>query len=204
MLPGEQPREFVLTPKQENLYLEMAPQPLHDVAMLCLDTGMRIGEALRLTRADLNIQDGYLEVRYGKSKNACRRLYLSPRVINMFKGRSGKHPIYVFPGRPLKRQNGEIRPFTVEAVDKQHNELRTLLKMPREFVIHSLRHSFGTMLGQSGVDAFAIKKIMGHSTVKVSERYIHPSEEAVRLALKNCTNHSSLLQFPLQLPKLRP
>ena len=184
MLPGEKPREFVLNPQQERLYLEMTRQPLKDVAVLCLDTGMRIGEALRLTWGDVNMLEGYLEVRFGKSKNATRRLYMSPRVTEMLKGRQGMHPVFVFPGRPLKRLNGEIRPFTVEAVDKHHSELRSVLKLPREFVIHSLRHSFGTRLGASGVDGFAIKKIMGHSTVRVSERYIHPSDDAVRLAFE--------------------
>ena len=44
------------------------------------------------------------------------------------------------------------------------------------------------MPGQPEVDAFAIKKIMGHSTVKVRERYIHPSEKAVRLAFEKVQN----------------
>jgi hypothetical protein len=46
------------------------------------------------------------------------------------------------------------------------------------------------MLGESAVDAYAIKKIMGHSTVKVSERYIHPSEGAVRLTLEKVQNQN--------------
>jgi hypothetical protein len=38
------------------------------------------------------------------------------------------------------------------------------------------------MLGQLGVDAFAMKKILGYSTVRVSERYVHYSQEAVKAA----------------------
>jgi hypothetical protein len=41
LLPGERVREFVLSDKQERPYLEAAPQPLADVALLMLDTGMR-------------------------------------------------------------------------------------------------------------------------------------------------------------------
>jgi integrase len=44
MLPGERVRSFVLKPEQERLYLEMAPQPLRDLAVLILDTGLRRGE----------------------------------------------------------------------------------------------------------------------------------------------------------------
>jgi hypothetical protein len=36
-----------------------------------------------------------------------------------------------------------------------------------------------TRLGESGVDAFTIMRIAGHSSITVSRRYIHPSAEAV-------------------------
>ena len=43
LLPGERNREFVLSYKQEKPYLECAPQPLKDIALLMLDTGLRVG-----------------------------------------------------------------------------------------------------------------------------------------------------------------
>ena len=108
---------------------------------------------------------------------------MTERALLMLQDRRGVHPVLVFPGRPLKRLNGEMKPFTVEALDKQHSKLRELLKLPGEFVVHSLRHTFGTRVGEAGVDVFTIKKVMGHSTVKVSERYVHPSEEASARAI---------------------
>jgi hypothetical protein len=49
-------------------------------------------------------------------------------------------------------------------------------------VIHSLRHTMLTRLGESGVDVFTLMKIAGHSSVKVSERYVHPSSESMERA----------------------
>ena len=49
-------------------------------------------------------------------------------------------------------------------------------------MIHSLRHTFLTRLGGSGVDVFSIMKIAGHSSVTVSEKYVHPSSESVERA----------------------
>jgi hypothetical protein len=59
---------------------------------------------------------------------------------------------------------------------------RTLLKNA-----FRLRASFvvayvGTRLGESGADAFTIMRLMGHSTVTVHQRYVHPSPEALELA----------------------
>jgi integrase len=50
--------------------------------------------------------------------------------------------------------------------------------------LHSLRHTFGTRLGEAGADAFTIMRLMGHSTVAVCQRYVHPSPETVELAFE--------------------
>lgn len=46
---------------------------------------------------------------------------------------------------------------------------------PREFVLHGLRHTFLTRLGEAGADAFTIMRLAGHSSVTVSQRYVHPT-----------------------------
>ena len=46
MIKGERSRDFVFTHQQEKMYLETAPQLLKDVAVLLLETGLRLGEAL--------------------------------------------------------------------------------------------------------------------------------------------------------------
>jgi integrase len=53
---------------------------------------------------------------------------------------------------------------------------------PEDFVLHSLRHTFLTRLGEAGADAFTIMKLAGHSSVIVSQRYVHPTPESVELA----------------------
>jgi len=58
-----------------------------------------------------------------------------------------------------------------------------LVSWPADCVLHSFRHTFGTRLGETGADAFTIMRLMGHSTVTVSQRYVHPSPEAVESAV---------------------
>jgi len=41
-----------------------------------------------------------------------------------------------------------------------------------------------TRLGESGTDVFAIMKMAGHSSVSVSEKYVHPSSELMERAFK--------------------
>jgi integrase len=47
-----------------------------------------------------------------------------------------------------------------------------------------MRHTFLTRLGEAGVDAFTIMRIAGHSTITVSQKYVHPSTEAMERAFE--------------------
>jgi hypothetical protein len=53
-----------------------------------------------------------------------------------------------------------------------------------DFVLHSLRHTMLKRFGESGVHAFTIMRIAGHSSIAVSQRYIHPTPEAVERAFE--------------------
>ena len=45
-----------------------------------------------------------------------------------------------------------------------------------------------TRLGEAGVDAFTIMRIAGHSTITVSQKYVHPSNEAMERAYERLEN----------------
>jgi integrase len=84
-------------------------------------------------------------------------------------------------------------------------EFDRMLGLPRGFVLHSMRHTFLTRLGEAGVDAFTIMRIAGHSSITVSQKYVHPSTGAMerafkRLAALNASKEekrSHPLQYPL-------
>jgi integrase len=185
MLRGERTREFVLNYTQEANYLAAATGNLHDIALLIIDTGLRMGEVLSLEWCDVRLEPpngakyGYLTVRSRKSKNSkSRNVPLTDRVSAMLKEPAGSKPA----GLVFCRADGSGLVQTW--VNEQHRAIRDLLKLPTECVPHSFRHTFGTRLGESGADAFTIMKLMGHSTVTVSQRYVHPSPESVELAVE--------------------
>jgi integrase len=165
--------------------LEAAPQPLRDVAILISETAVRPGEAAHLRSTNVYLQPamrakfGYIAIRGGKSKNAKRNLSLTARAAEMLKARkaSTESP-WVFPGDSPKDA------ILVTSIDHQHADVRDTLKLSKEFVVHSLRHTMLTRLGEAGADAFTIMKIAGHSSVTVSQRYVHPTPEGMERALE--------------------
>ena len=53
--------------------------------------------------------------------------------------------------------------------------------------LHSLRHTYLTRLGLAGVEAFTIMRLAGHGSVTVSQRYVHPTPQAMEMRLRSWT-----------------
>ena len=83
----------------------------------------------------------------------------------------------------LKRQHKQVFKKFAE-----HSE-RTNQKAFSRFVLYSLRHTFLTRLGESGCDTWTLAKIAGHSDIRISARYVHPSGDAVHAAMTRLGGH---------------
>lgn len=185
LLPGERIREFTLSRKAEALYLGACPEPLVDVAAFLLDTGLRLGEALSLDWSQVQFnpphgsERGYVTVLGEKSKSGrTRHVPLTSRAESILRKLGPSEAGYIF-------HNGDGGRLLESSLAHTHKRVRTLLKMPVGFVLHSLRHTFGTRLGESGTaDAFAIMRLMGHASITTSQRYCHPTPETLERAVR--------------------
>jgi integrase len=190
-LSGERRRERVITLKEEALYLAAAFPLLHDVSVLLFDTGMRPEECHRLQWENINWasgKNGVLLITGGKTKAARRILPLSPRVRAVLENRwevAGK------PGEgwvwPAETKDEHINH---DSLKLQHRKTLAAGKL-RPFEVYSIRHTFLTRLGESGCDVWTLARIAGHSNISISQRYVHPSEDAVLNALSKLTGHNS-------------
>jgi len=84
---------------------------------------------------------------------------------------------------PAPTKSGHVEPSTLK---KQHYKAIKASKV-RSFVLYTLRHTFLTRLGASGCDVCTLARIPGHSSIAMSYRYVHPSEEKVLDAMTNLT-----------------
>ena len=180
LLAGEHQREFVLSREQEAKYVAVCPQPLRDCALLMLDTGLRVGEALALEWRDVRLspEPGFVQVREGKSRYARRAVPLTSRSRGMLDARRKlAQSLSVF-------AEGDGCAMLNTSLAHLHAKVRRALGLPAEFVLHSLRHTFCTRLGEAGTEAFLIQRLAGHHSVTVSERYVHPTPESAVLAIR--------------------
>ena len=200
-LPGERRRERVISRAEEARYLAAAPELLASIAAVLVDTGLRPEECFRLgweSLAWVNGRHGTLLVTHGKTAAARRLLPMTPRVRGILEARwevAGK-PVegWVWPAptrsghvEPSSLRKQHARTFeTIAEQSPRHN-----LKPVRPFVLYSLRHTFLTRLGESGCDVWTLARIAGHSSIGMSSRYVHPSDDAVLAAMSRLGGHNS-------------
>lgn len=153
---------------------------LADFLRLGLNTGCRSGEMLGLewSRVDLQRRIFHLEDMHTKSKRR-RSIPLNQQgwsaLINRARFRAERCPDspWVFSDHKGRRILSVRRSF------------KTVCERVgiADFRIHDMRHTCAAWMVQSGVPLYEVKELLGHSTIKVTERYAHLAPENIRDAV---------------------
>jgi integrase len=187
MLPGEREREAVI--EESDLarmtdYIGRAyPTSLmrHMLPFL-VDTGLRISEACGLLIDNVRFDDGQpvsIRIAKGKSKYAKRDIPLTRRAaIALAACLPQSRSAFVFTSK------GGRRPLTRHYPSEQFRTIRDAVNLGPDYVLHSTRHTFCTRLGKAGCDAFTIQKLAGHSSITISQRYVHADREVKESAIR--------------------
>jgi len=148
---------------------------VHDMAMLSLFTGMRFGEVANLKWSDVDPFQGIIILRNTKSgKN--RPAYMTPDIKKMFARRGpGARDLLVFPARGRENKpHYMISHIYYDVVGKLFNQGVNDKKQWVNF--HTLRHTFASWLVEADTNLYLIKDLLGHSDLKLTERYSHIGE----------------------------
>jgi len=196
LMSGENHREHVVSLAEEKAYLAAADAELAQFMILAFDTGLRPDEAYSLRWEYVNWKNGgngTVFIAQGKTPAARRVVPMSIRLKFVLETR------WELAGKPTE---GWVWPaptkgghFEQSTLSKRHRNALKAAKIDgksiRPFVIYSARHTFLTRLGESGCDAWTLARIAGHSTIAISMRYVHPSQEAVEKAMNQMGGHKS-------------
>ena len=217
---GENRRERVLTEAEAETYLAACPQPWKDVATLILGSGMRPGEAYTLDWRNilLNGSGGLIQISKGKTRAARRLLPMVPAVYQALKGRHEAQGCptegWVFPtgsvsGHMEESSAKQWHAKALAILQKAHAENPEHSPEVKPFEPYCLRHTALTWLAKAGCDAFTLARIAGHSNITITQRYVHPEDEAVDAAFQKLVGQKlvtegghpsiSLLQAPTEI-----
>jgi integrase len=138
---------------------------MRGIITVALHTGMRLGEILDLKHGNLDFVTGVLTVRDSKNGDS-RYIPLDSSVTALLK-RTQRVPNcdYVFPNAAGKRWNYSQEPF--RNVRKRAGLV--------DLHFHDLRHTFASQWMMNGGDLYALRGILGHKSIAMTQRYAHLS-----------------------------
>lgn len=158
--------------------------------LLCLYTGLRLGEVCALKWSDIDFKNHLLMVNRTvqricmegyqtktilletepKSECSKREIPLSPSamklLVQFYHDRE-----YVF---------GRNKPMEPRTLQKQFKKMIQQTRL-EDKNFHILRHTFATNCIEEGIDVKSLSEILGHSNVQITlNRYVHPSMDIKR------------------------
>ena len=144
------------------------------VVLLGADAGLRRGEIAQLRWQDVNFEHNQIYVAPDKTENH----RFVPMTAELRKALE-------------KAKNGAKSEFVVE-VGKNRTSKYFLTAFYRKIAkkakvasfLHKLRHTFASHLVQNGVDLYRVSKLLGHSSIKMTEIYAHLAPKTLHDAIE--------------------
>ena len=151
-------------------YLKIAVQ-------IALNTGLRKGEIIALTRQNIDLDN---------------------RIISVEESKSGKRrdipindSLFVDLKEYLDKLEGDVL-IPVKDFRKAFNYAKDRADLSN-LKFHDLRHTFASYLAMAGVGLATLKELMGHSTIQMTMRYAHLSPDHRVSAVNQLTGKFGIL-----------
>jgi integrase len=134
------------------------------IVLIAVSTGMRSAEIHRLRWSDVMYSEGLLAVRAKLKKGRVRYVPMPSELAAEIR----RYPAVIDGDRLFRHKRGEkaARP----RLEGSFDDLLVRAEI-QNFWFHDLRHTFASWYMMNGGDLYELAKILGHSNIKMTERY---------------------------------
>lgn len=188
-----------LSANEEKRLFAALRQDYHDITRFALLTGMRLAEFTGLEWGHVDFEQGMIwrERKGGKVKGTP----LTPSLRIILERQKGRHETYVFTFLADRardgRRKGDVLPITYHGFSITLR--RALAKAGiTNFRIHDFRHTCASRVQRECGDVLITKAVLGHSSIKSTERYAHVDRQDVMEAIEKAARKS-----PTKIPTAR-
>ena len=138
--------------------------------------GLRVSEVVALRPTDLDAERGVIRVEQGKGKKD-RYTVLAERLVREL------DPYYRVYGRPahwvFPQRADATRHMDAASAQKIYTTAKRRAGVEKVGGIHAMRHAFATHSLEAGVDLPTLGRMLGHTSVTTTMRYLHTTTQRV-------------------------
>lgn len=159
----------VLSGTEVTRMLACEKNPKHRLLlMMAYSSGLRVSEVVALKKSSIDPARKAVFIRSGKGRKD-RYTLLSERAAQFLEDYCALYDIdeWLFPGVPSDKH------LSIRSAQNIFNKALEKARIQKQLSIHSLRHTFATHLLENGTDIKYIQELLGHASVRTTERYTH-------------------------------
>ncbi|MEO7964478.1 MAG: tyrosine-type recombinase/integrase [Gemmatimonadaceae bacterium] len=158
------------------------------------ETGLRCkSDALWLRFDDVDLDAGVVTVRSDRRRHRTkngksRKVPMSARLVNAMRNHFARYRLAMYDGERSpwlfhheRARRHAIAGQRIASLDIATTNAAKRARAPDGWVQHDLRHRRATTWIAEGRPLMAVQRAMGHSTIKVTERYVHLVDEHLTL-----------------------
>lgn len=190
---AERPFLWLQSAGEVQKLLAACNENIRTLVAVLVGTGMRLDEALHLMWTDIDLKHRVIHVRRGRrgapKSGRLRHVPIFDSVLTVLremKLAKGENTL-LWPGAKVD-QFGEQLPRNKTSVFRPFKAAVLRAGIAKKLRLHDLRHTFAGLFLASGGDIFKLSKILGHSSVAITQQvyaHLHPdafSEDYSRVA----------------------
>jgi integrase/recombinase XerD len=171
----------VMSPEEVGLLIESADLPFHRMLLMTLyATGVRRSELANMRISDIDSKRMVIRIRGKGLKD--REVMLSKVLIEALREHWKQHKPkeWLFPGGSRHTYS---KPITSKVPWQACLRAAKRCGLEKKVHPHVLRHCFATHLLDAGTDLRTIQKLLGHSSLEQTARYLHVSKRHLNTAV---------------------
>lgn len=135
----------------------------------CYACGLRVSEVVNLTLNDIDKHRMTLKICQSKG-NKDRIIPLPVTLLDVFN-------YYIANYSPnsvlFYHQHYPNKAIGISSLQQMFKAAKRKTGIPKDGGIHGLRHAFATHQLENGLSLYTLKEILGHTSIKTTERYLH-------------------------------
>ena len=204
---AERPFLWLQSAGEVQKLLAACNENIRTLVAVLVGTGMRLDEALHLMWTDIDLQHRVIHVHRGRrgapKSGRLRHVPIFDSVLSVLremKLAKGNNTL-LWPGAKVDEKTKEQLPRNKTSVFRPFKAAVLRSGVAKNLRIHDLRHTFAGLFLASGGDIFKLSKILGHSSVAITQQvyaHLHPdafAEDYSRVAFAMPENAGAVVQL---------